>query len=127
MNLFPEVTSQLREHCGEHGGILQHCINNPMFMPILEEIKTNVVDMVERSSDPVFTIVVVCAHGRHRSVAVARSLHYILNSYGYQCPEPSHLGDWSKLCSKCEQCSTTRFSRTKQEALERALALYDLL
>ena len=122
MNLFPEVTSQLRGHCGEHGGILQHSVNNPMFTSILKEIKT-LVDLAWDSSDAVFTIVVVCAHGRHRSVAVARSLHYILNSYGYQCPEPSHLGDWSKLCSKCEQCSTTRFSRTKKEALEKALAL----
>ena len=131
MNLFPEVTSQLREHCGEHGGILQHSVDqNQMFTTVLKHFKYLVKmawDKWGSGSDAVFAIVVVCAHGRHRSVAVARAIHHILNSKGLQCPQPIHLGNWQRLCSRCEECSCTSFSRTKQEALAQALALYDTL
>ena len=106
---LPRHPKQVRSgHCGEHTEIVRYCIESPTFKTILHGCRT-LVEGLWQEQDRV-TVLCVCSHGIHRSVAVATALQRIYEMEGYTSKGPCHLDHlhWRPFCSICKHCTPNK-------------------
>lgn len=119
----PAKTKHLCGHWGEHYEIMAEQLNSKAFLDILGKIKTD-IDPDKVDEDGTFNIVLLCNQGRHRSVAQAKMLSYILRSEGFNVLETIHHSDvngWDKLCRTCTKCgprAAVKRSQVRQDVLD---------
>lgn len=117
----------IRKHTGAHTKIICDIVYCEGFPELLGKVKKELTRGWEKSTGDPFEIVAWCHRGRHRSVAVAFILHYILTRH-CQVLDTNHLSKdhWTSLkCTGgCRECGDTT---AKQDALAFALARWEAL
>ena len=101
----PGYAKHLCGHWGEHPGIMRDQLASRSFVDNLSLIKQLDLDTV--SDDNTFYIALVCNKGRHRSVAQAKMLSYVLKAENFCVEETEHLQrqiSWDSLCTTCNAC-----------------------
>ena len=74
-----------------------------------------------------FTLVLCCRAGRHRSVGNARLMWHILKMIGLLMNEVVHLNSrhgWKFICASCSECDTDHYSDAKTQALGVPVSIY---
>ena len=100
---LPRGSKQVRSgHCGEHTEVMRYCIESPKFKTILGQCRTS-VEKLWQQQDRV-TVLCLCSHGYHRSVAVSSALQCIYQMEGYTSKGPCHLDHQRDLCAVCSRC-----------------------
>ena len=118
----PGYSKHLCGHWGEHPGIMRDQLASRSFADNLSLIKRLDPDTV--SDDNTFYIVLVCNKGRHRSVAQAKMLSYVLKSENFCVEETEHLQrqiSWDCLCTTCDACgprAAVARTHVRQEVLD---------
>ena len=106
---LPQCSKPLRTgHCGNHTEIMRCCIESPTFEILLHECRARVQELWQ-DQDSV-TVLCVCSHGMHRSVAVTSALQCIYQMEGFTSMGPCHLDieSWRCLCSACSHCKPNK-------------------
>ena len=116
-----------RGHLGIHykniKGILMHWMLDSVLTPMAQAIAHA---MRTGSNDPV-NIVCVCRSGHHRSVAVARLMYQVVkNDARLRLGRLLDMtdGHWSHGCGNCVECTWSRQSVARKEALEHGLKVW---
>ena len=102
----PANTKHLCGHWGEHHEIMAEQLESKAFLDIMGKVKTD-LDPGKVHEDGTFNIVLLCNKGRHRSVAHAKMLTYVLRSEGFTVLDTIHHNDvlgWGGLCRTCDNC-----------------------
>ena len=106
---LPQCSKPLRTgHCGEHTEIMRYCIESPTFKTLLRNLHGLVKELWQEQDS--VTVLCVCSHGMHRSVAVSSALQCIYQMEGFTSMGPCHLNNqsWRYLCSSCSHCKPNK-------------------
>ena len=106
---LPQCSKPLRTgHCGEHTEIMRYCLESPTFKTLLHNCRALVKELWQEQDS--VTVLCVCSHGMHRSVAVSSALQCIYQMEGFTSMGPCHLDieSWRYLCSACSHCKPNK-------------------
>jgi hypothetical protein len=129
IDCFPFYNPSHTRHTGENVNILETLFREEMFSPLLAGVKEQLAELVaEDHKGRKVVFICFCKSGRHRSVAFAAFLRYILQCSGFPTPATMHLSSdrWQDhLCHKgCRDCQA---SDRKILALDGAWELWKTL
>lgn len=111
----PEGAYELNRHTGRNPEIMIRLCKHRNFERWLRDVKRHLKDAIQRESSqgapPTIKIAVYCRAGKHRSVAAALVLEFVLKQEGFECLETRHLSSraWkSPNCrGLCDECKST--------------------
>ena len=118
------VTSaeNFKTHCGEHTAIMQQCLFNDRFLPMLDECHDRAQELWKTKDD--LKVVCCCTEGWHPSVAIASILPAVFTLKGYSAVGPIHLSNstcWSEMCSCCSECMANQEKTQMISAVQASL------
>ena len=133
--MFPDPDHHNRDrdsvnHLGFSPRIIVGVVRHRNFAEWLRHVKRRVLQeeiTMNRHGD-MLALCTYCKSGRHRSVACAVIMEYILSNLGYTVTTATHLAShkWQqRTCNHCHECRAP--SPARDEALAFALRTYRLL
>mmetsp|Transcript_102494 Transcript_102494/g.182090 ORF Transcript_102494/g.182090 Transcript_102494/m.182090 type:complete len:303 (+) Transcript_102494:126-1034(+) len=120
----------LRSHIGKHPEIIRRLVGSDCFAPWLQNARMLYCEARRRQcpgDKKQLLALVFCRSGRHRAVAAATILRFILlRSEGLRCPEPVHLSFSRRWPCQCWSCNCPEAFETILPQLEMASKLWEM-
>ena len=129
----PQVDRKTTMHCGLHPRVIRNILKHPYFEEWFQQLTLSLqrilqpVDPVTGKPTDIDTaggdIVIVCARGKHRSVACAEFVREIIEEYDYVAGvNYVHQEHWRCACGGCDECHED--SQEFDDLMEKALNKY---